>query len=148
MKPDVLRSMTANMVARLGGGDAAVALLESAGFRTTTSSVSRMLSGEYNISAALIFASERALGEYPVTRLHMEGGGEAGTRAVVRSLHALGAAVAARGGTAAGDIISAVSPDGPGGAAITQQERAETIASLRELIDAAQSAVDALERAE
>ncbi|MGZ9812623.1 hypothetical protein ACXN5S_19335 [Pseudoroseicyclus sp. H15] len=138
------------LVGRLGGAEAAAAVCQASGHTTTTSTISRMASGQIAVSVDALIVVEDALGEFPFTRLaagRLDDPPPFRHRREV-SLPQLIGDLAVQGGGATAALIDAINPKGPGGATLTPAERAATAARLRTLIDCASRAVAMVEAGE
>lgn len=134
------------MVQRLGGVEAATAVMSARYGCASKGTVSKMCSGGAAVTIEAARAIEEALGEYPLTRwMHDRtkdaGPGGAGLKALLAdSSLATGAAHAA--------LIRALSPDSPAGEALSDAERAGVLASMRQARDGLSEMIDVLEAME
>lgn len=138
-----IRAIFAGMVQRLGGVDAAAAVLEARYGTGCKGTISRMCAGHAGVTVEAAVAIEDALGSYPLTRRLAERMG--GTLPAPASLQVLAAQSAVESGAAQAALITALSPDSPGGADLTPAERAAALAKAVTARDAQQAIIDQIE---
>lgn len=110
------------LVSQLGGVEAAAAVLEQAYGAASKGTVSKMCSGQAEITVAAMRALEDALGTYPMTlRLFERIGAECGSG---DDLRAMAARIAQDSGSAVSELILGFSAASPDPARLTEEERA------------------------
>lgn len=139
----VTRTIFAGLVQRLGGVDAAAAVLEARFGVGCKGTVSRWCAGHSGVTLDAVVALEDALGSYPLTRRLAER--IAAPVPARADMQALTAESSVASGQAHAALIRAMSALSPGGAEITAEEGAEALPDLRAARDALARIVDALE---
>lgn len=129
----ILAHLFRGLVARLGGVDAATAILEEAYGAASKGTVSKMTSGQAQVTLAAAQALEDALGVYPITvRLFERISARPGS---VPDLRAMTARLAQDSGCAVSSLVMAFSGASMDPERLTESERAEVNARARALRD-------------
>lgn len=134
MSPDpILAHLFRGLVARVGGVDAATAILEEAYGAASKGTVSKMTSGQAHVTLAAAQALEDALGLYPITvRLFERISARPGP---ALDLRAMTARLARDSGCAVSSLVMAFSGASTDPERLTEEERADVNARARALRD-------------
>ena len=131
MSDRILIASFRGLVSQLGGVEAAAAVLEEAYGAASKGTVSKMCSGQAEITVAAMRAIEDALGVYPMTtRLFERIGCEAGRG---DDLRAMAARIAQDSGSAVSQLILGFSASSPDPDQLTEDERARVHVAARAL---------------
>lgn len=117
------------LVRRVGGVDAAAAVLEARYGTGHKGTVSKMCSGAIGVTVDAVVALEDCLGAFPMTTMLFERIGREGIRS--GDLKDLAARSTVASGQAHAVLIRAFSHLSDGGERITDSERAEVVAEMR-----------------
>ncbi len=129
----ILAHLFRGLVARLGGVEAATAILEEAYGAASKGTVSKMTSGQAQVTLAAAQALEDALGVYPITvRLFERISARPGS---VADLRAMTARLAQDSGCAVSSLVMAFSGASVDPNRLTESERADVNARARALRD-------------
>ncbi|WP_439561128.1 hypothetical protein [Roseinatronobacter sp.] len=130
--PDrITQMMFRGLVSQAGGVDAAAAVIEQAWGAASKGTVSKMCSGQAEITIAAIVALEEALGVYPVTLRLFERIGR--DTASDGDLQALAARMAQDSGSAVSELVMSFSGASPDPERLTEDERARVNVQARKL---------------
>ncbi len=142
MSDAALRGIFQGLVARIGGVDAAAAVIEAHSGCGHKGTVSKMCAGQLGVTISAMMALEGALGEYPMSEFlaHVRAQGVA----VPAPLSSIAAQSAVLAGQMQSALLLALSDDGDGGVRITPDEAAQVRASAAALIDVAHRVIDSL----
>lgn len=135
MSDAVIRGIFQGLVLRIGGVDAAAAVIEAHAGVGHKGTVSRMCGGHAGVTISAVMALEGALGEYPLTEYLAAQ--RADGVAVPASLSSIAAQSALLAGQMQSALMLALADDGDGGAGITKREAGQVEASAAALISAA-----------
>jgi len=113
------------LVRRIGGVDAAAAVIEARTGSMTKSTVSKMARGQMCVTLEAVDALEDALGSHPVTRMRFERIGEASGHS--EPLAGLIASACRESGEAMAALV---------GRDLSERERSEALAEVAEAMDA------------
>jgi len=142
----ILAHLFRGLVARLGGVDAATAILEEAYGAASKGTVSKMTSGQAQVTLAAAQALEDALGVYPITvRLFERISARPGS---VPDLRAMTARLAQDSGCAVSSLVMAFSGASVDPDRLTEDERADVNARARALRDDCLAVIAATEVAD
>lgn len=133
------------MVDRVGGVDAAAAILEEAYGVASKGTVSKMCSGHAAITLAAVRALEDALGSYPITIRMFERIGKAPGQGNC-DLRAMAARLSRGSGETVSSLVLAFSDVSPDPSQLTDEERAEVNAQARELMAVCEAVINETER--
>lgn len=142
----ILAHLFRGLVARLGGVDAATAILEEAYGAASKGTVSKMTSGQAHVTLAAAQALEDALGVYPITvRLFERISARPGPAMDLRTMTAR---LAQDSGCAVSSLVMAFSGASADPERLTDDERADVNARARALRDDCLAVIAATEQAE
>lgn len=145
MADAIMTAMFRGLVAQLGGVEAAAAVLEEAYGAASKGTVSKMCSGQAEITLAAMRALEDALGVYPMTTRLFERIGRdfgAGT-----DLRAMTARLAQDSGSAVAELVMGFSGASPDPERLTEDERARVNVHARRLRADCEAVIAATEAA-
>ncbi|TNF19164.1 MAG: hypothetical protein EP318_15525 [Rhodobacteraceae bacterium] len=134
MADRLVSAIFSGMVRRLGGVEAATAVLAAHTGAASKGTVSKMCTAGACVTIEAARAIEDALGEYPLTRW-MHDRTERAAPTSGAGLKALLADSSLANGAAHAALIRALSPDSPSGENLSQGERAEVLSSMRHARD-------------
>ena len=142
----VIRGLFRALVARVGGMDAAAAVLAARYGAASKGSVSKMCAGSLGVTIEAVLALEDAIGEAPVTHYLSDRLGSGALPLSVASITQMTvhAALAAAGAQMA--LARALDEAGDGGIEVTPREVAEIGAAMAQLRQVADEGLAALER--
>lgn len=127
------------MVLRLGGQEAATAVLRARFGEASTGHVSKMCAGQVGVTVEAAMALEDALGDAPLTEYLALRRGRIDLAHGPGSIAALAAMAAMASGQAQMALARAMDETGPGGAAITPAERGEIASAAMRMREAAEA---------
>lgn len=144
MSDRITIGMFRGLVGQLGGVEAAAAVLEQAYGAASKGTVSKMCSGQAEITLAAMRAIEDALGLYPMTTRLFEriGGDDAGAP----DLRAMAARLAQDSGCAVSELIRGFSGASADPERLTEDERATVNVAARKLRDDCDAVIAATDR--
>lgn len=130
------------MIERLGGFDAACAVLEARwGHPVSKGTLSKKKAGVLDFTVADVWALEEVLGEYPVTDL-LTKRRDAGVRAEGGDLLALSGMVSKESGEAVQAVLALLGRGDDGDPAATIKELNEAISAMGRIVDALEAGDD------
>ncbi len=131
MSDRIFRMMLRGLVDRVGGFDAAQAVIEAASGPFSKGTLSKMCSGQAAVTLEAMIALENASGVYPLTRRLFEriGAGEGEGD----DLRHLLAELARDSGAAVSELAMGLSPASPDAERLTEAERARVNVAARQL---------------
>lgn len=126
--------MFAGMVKRLGGVEAAAAVIEAHTGACSKGTVSKQCSGQASVSVDSMVAIEDALRSFPFTNHLFERVGAGGVTG--QPLQTLASAASIECGEALGALIRGFGAHSPEGSDLSAEERAEIVVEVTEARDA------------
>lgn len=135
MSDVVIRGIFRGLVQRIGGVEAAAAVIEAHAGVGHKGTVSKMCGGQLGVTISAAIALEGALGEYPLTE-YLAAQRASGID-VPASLSSMAAQSALLAGQMQSALMLALADDGEGGAGVTKHEAAQVEASAAALIASA-----------
>ena len=145
MADAITTAMFRGLVAQLGGVEAAAAVLEQAYGAASKGTISKMCSGQAEVTLAAARAIEDALQVYPITTRLFERIGrdfDSGT-----DLRAMTARLAQDSGSAVAELVMGFSGASPDPERLTEDERARVNVNARKLRDDCDAVIAATEAA-
>lgn len=143
MPDKIMQMMFRGLVQQAGGVDAAAAVIEQAWGAASKGTVSKMCSGQAEITLAAAIALEEAVGRYPITTRLFERIGHEFSQG--GDLRAMAARLAQDSGSAVSELIMGFSGASPDPEHLTEDERARVNVQARRLREDCDNVIDATE---